>query len=270
MVDYEFVDYEVRDRAAYVTLQRPEKLNALHEPALEELTDALARSKEDDDLRAVVLQGSGKAFSTGYDIGGGDGVEETDLSVAEWLDRIGTYSHLRAIYEHDLPVIAAVDGYALAGGCNLALVCDLTFASERAKFGYTDVRMGGLPAYVIHPFVVGSIKHARELFYSGKMIEGTEAERMGLVNRTVPHDELLTTVEQEIDQIKKAPGTLVRLTKGMLNDVMEAQGYRPGGRIGEFLATLSVQSEGAEEFYRIRDEEGMEAAIDWMHQADKP
>ena len=270
MADYEFVDYEARDGAAYITLQRPDKLNALHEPALEELTDALDGAGDDKALRAVVLQGTGKAFSTGYDIGGADDVEETDLSVAEWLDRISTYSHLGAIYEHDLPVIAAVDGYALAGGCNLALVCDLTIASERATFGYSDVRMGGLPAYIVHPFVMGSIKHARELFYSGKMIDGTEAERMGLVNRAVPHEELQAEVEQEIEEIKKAPGTLVTLTKGMLNDVMETQGYRPGGQIGEFLATLSVHSEGAAEFYRVRDEEGMEAAIDWMHQENKP
>ena len=267
MTDHEFVAYEETDGAAIVTIDRPDKLNALNQQALDEIETCLDRAGRADDVRVVVLRGNEKAFSSGYDIGGDEDVSE--LTVADWLERMRSYPLLPEIYEHDLPVIAAVDGYALAGGCNLALVCDLTIATERAQLGYSDARMGGLPAHFIHPFVMGSLKHARELFYSGKMIDGAEAARMGMVNRAVPHDELMDEIWAEIEAIKKTPGPVVTITKGMLNDVMERQGFRPRGRASEFHAALTVLSEGAKEFYEIRESEGLDAAIDWMHNVDK-
>ena len=270
MTGFDRIEYEVTDGAAIVTIDRPDKLNALDEQALDEIEECLDDAERTDDVRVVAVRGNEKAFSSGYDIGGDDDSEVTDLTVDDWLDRMRSYPLLPKIYELDLPVIAAVDGYALAGGCNLALICDLTFVTERAKLGYSDARMGGLPAHFIHPFVMGSLKHARELYYSGKMVSGEEAARMGMVNRAVAHDSLMDEVWAEIEEIKKTPGVVVSITKGMLNDVMERQGFRPRGRSSEFHAALSVLSEQAEEFYSIRDEEGLDAAIDWMHTADKP
>lgn len=269
MTDFDRIDYEVSDGAAIVTIERPDTLNALDERAMDEIAECLVAAERTDQVRVAVIRGTEKAFSSGYDLGG-DGGEMTELTVADWLDRMRSYPLLPQIYELDIPVIAAVDGYALGGGCNLALICDLTFVTQRAKLGYSDVRMGGLPAHFIHPFVTGSLKHARELYYSGKMISGAEAARMGMVNRAVPHEALMDEVWAEIEEIKKTPGVVVSMTKGMLNDVMERQGFRPRGRSSEVHAALSVQSDQAEEFYSIRDEEGLEVAIEWMHNDEKP
>lgn len=269
MVEREFVDYEERDGAALVTIDRPEKLNALDDRALAEIEASLDDAEAADGIRVVVVRGNETAFSSGYDIGGDGDDDVTDLTVSDWLDRMQSYPVLPNVYELDLPVIAAVDGYALAGGCNLALICDLTFVTERARLGYPDARMGGLPAHFVHPFVMGSLKHARELYYSGKTVSGTEAARMGMVNRAVPHESLMDEVWAEVEEIKKTPSAVVTITKGMLNDVMERQGFRPRGRLSEFQATLTVLTEHAEEFYAIRDEDGLDAAIDWMHSVDK-
>lgn len=267
-MDAEYVDYEEVDDAAVVTIDRPEKLNALNGRTLDEIEVALGTAV-DAGVRAVVLRGNEDAFSAGYDIGGDEDVDEAERTVADWLERMPV-PLLSRIYELEVPVIAAVDGYALAGGCNLALVCDLTIVTERAQLGYTDVRMGGLPVHFVHPFVMGSIKHARELFYSGKLIDGTEAARMGMVNRAVPHESLMDEVWAEIEAIKKTPGVVVAVAKAMLNDVVERQGFRPRGRFSELAATLTVLSEPTREFYERRDAEGMDAAIEWMHEADKP
>ncbi|MFC6734151.1 MULTISPECIES: enoyl-CoA hydratase/isomerase family protein [unclassified Haladaptatus] len=269
MSTYEHLDYREERRTAVITFDRASKMNTLHGPAIDELDAALERAESNEDLRAVVLTGNERAFSAGYDIND-DSLNERDLSVADWLELMESYTHIRTIYELDLPVIAAVDGYALAGGCNTALVSDLTIATDRAKLGYPDVRMGGLPGTFVHPFVMGSLKHARELFYSGKMVSGQEAERFGMVNRSVPQEELMDEVWEEIKAIRKTPKPVVQITKHMLNDVMEAQGYRPGNKHVEHLASLTSLSEYGQQYYQIRDEEGFEAALDWMHEENKP
>ncbi|HKJ59120.1 MAG TPA: enoyl-CoA hydratase-related protein, partial [Halobacteriales archaeon] len=127
---------------------------------------------------------------------------------------------------------------------------------------------GEPPPKFVLPFVGNSLKYARELLYSGKTVPAAEAERMGYVNRVVPDDELAAAVAEEVDHIKKTPGAVVALTKEMINEVQEAQGDRRG-RIDEALATLTMEGAAAKRFREIRDEEGLDAALEWMHGADK-
>jgi enoyl-CoA hydratase len=263
MVSYDHIDYEVTEATARVALDRPEKLNALSSDLLEELEDALERAADADGVRVVVLSGNGRAFSAGYDIG----EDEPDVgSVDERLrDR---RTHLDTIFEHPLPIVAAVDGPALAGGCNLALAPDLTFATEGSTFGYPDMHFGEPPPQLVLPFVGNSLKYARELLYTGKTISAAEAERMGLVNRAVPDGELAATVEEEIDHIRKTPGTAVTIAKELVNDVQQSQGDRRG-RIDELVASLTMEAEAAKRFREIRDEEGLDAALEWMHGTNK-
>ncbi|MFB6172065.1 MAG: enoyl-CoA hydratase/isomerase family protein [Haloarculaceae archaeon] len=263
MPEYDHIEYAVADATATVSLDRPESLNALHADLLAELEAALGRAESTDGVRAVVLRGNGRAFSAGYDIGEG----EADLGTVEERIR-DRYTHLDTIFELTLPVIAAVDGHALAGGCNLALACDLTLATERSEFGYPDMHFGELPAKFVLPFVGGSLKHARELLYTGKTVPAREAARMGFVNRVVADDALDDAVAAEVDHMRKTPGPLVTMLKEMVNEVQETQGDRRG-RIDEFLATLTMQSEAPATFRRIRDEEGLDAALEWMHETDK-
>lgn len=161
-----------------------------------------------------------------------------------------------------MPVIAAVNGAALAGGSDLALTCDITIGSDRATFGYPGVRMGGLPLSLVHPFVIG-IKHARELLYTGKTIDAEEAERIDTVNRTVPHDGLMDEALSAVEEIKKTPGATVQIAKHMLNDVVEGQGYRPAVR------NSGYQTAPGRKFFEIRAEDGVEAAIRWMNETER-
>lgn len=263
---YDFVRTATDDRVRTVTLDRPEKLNALSEPLLDELEAALLTA-EDDDVRAVVLRGSGDAFSVGYDFGEAEGKE---ITPEDYMRKV--YSHVDVIWNLDVPVIAAVDGYALAGGTNLAIVCDLTYATERSAFGFPDVHMGVLPPRLVVPFVADSLKDARELLYTGKHIAAEAAERKGLVNRCVPDaDALDQVIAEELDHLKKTPSSVVKLLKDTLNHVQVSQGYRAGSaaKVDEYLMALSTATETAAEFDRVRDEGGVNAAIEWMHEAEK-
>lgn len=264
MSNHDHLDVRTENGARIVTLDDPDTLNALSTGLLDELEDALVAAETAADVRAVVLTGSGRAFSSGYDFGA-----DEDLPMDTVIE--SEYTHLDVIYNLSIPVIAAVDGYALAGGCNLALVCDLTFATERSEFGFPDMRMGELPPAMVLPFVTGSLKYARELFYTGKHVDATEAERMGIVNRVVSHDELMDTVSAEIDHMKRVPSAVMKLLKDTLNDVQETQGYRSNSaaNVAKYLYAASAETETAKEFHDIADEEGVSAAIDWMRTAEK-
>lgn len=263
MESYEFIEYEKAERVVFVRLNRPDSLNALNPGIIEELIEALERAEQAEDVRVVVLSGNGRAFSSGYDISS----EEEDRTVEEKLR--DPRLHLDTIIDLDIPVIAAVDGYALAGGCNLAIACDLTFASERSEFGYPDMHFGEPPPKLILPFVSSSLKFARELLYSGKLVSAADAERMGIVNRVVKEDELDAVVEEEVDAILKTPRITVTMVKEMITEVQEAQGYHRG-KLDEYLGVLSMETETPKRFREIREEDGLEAALEWMHSADKP
>ncbi len=271
MTENRLIEYEIDDGAAILRLNRPEKKNALSEELIGELTDAVKAAEAAEEVRAIVITGNGDAFSSGYDLSESGGTnEEGAPTVEDGLERQQRVLPLfTTIHELTVPVIAAVNGAALAGGSDLALTCDITIGSDRATFGYPGIRMGGLSLSLVYPFVIG-IKHARELMYTGKTIDATEAERIGMVNRTVPHDELLAEAMAEVEAIKKTPGATVQITKHMLNDVVEMQGYRPAVRNSGYLATLSHQTGPGQKFFEIREEEGIGGAITWMNETDKP
>ncbi|PSQ11004.1 enoyl-CoA hydratase/isomerase family protein [Halobacteriales archaeon QS_5_70_15] len=264
MADYDCLDYAVEEATAWIELDRPATLNALNPALLAELEDALDRAEGAEDVRAVVLSGKGRAFSAGYDVGTGE--EERTLDERVLSQR----THLEAVFSSRLPVLAAVDGPALAGGCNLAVCCDLTYATEGSTFGYPDMHFGEPPPKFVLPFVVDSVKDARELLYTGKTVDAEAAERMGMVNRVVPDGELEGAVESELAEIRKTPSSAVAVTKAMVNDVQETQGYRRYGRVEEFVGTMTMGTDAAERFREIRDEEGLEAALEWAHGTEKP
>jgi len=261
MSEYDAIEYDRTDATARIRLDRPDALNALNETLVGEFEDALDRAGNDD-VRAVVVSGRGRAFSSGYDIGD----DERDLSVDERM--LAHRTHLEAVFSSRLPVIAAVDGPALAGGSDLAGVSDITIATENAEFGYPAVRMGGLPVTLTYPFVMSSPKYASELLLTGKTIDAEEAERMGWVNRTVPHENLLNEALAEVEHIKTVPSVIVRLMKRKLTAVRAARGLSPH-MYNEDLAALSHFTDASQEFSRIAEEDGMSAAFEYMYEAEK-
>jgi enoyl-CoA hydratase len=189
MSDFQNLQLESREGVATISVARPEKLNALDRRTIEELTAAVARVRDDDAVRGVIVTGSGeKAFVAGADI-----AELARMGPVEGVEvsRLGQ----RVFREIELlrkPVIAAVNGFALGGGCELALACHLRVASENARFGLPEVKLGIIPGYggtLRLPRIVGKGR-ALEMILTGEMVDAAEAHRIGLVNRVVPQAEL--------------------------------------------------------------------------------
>jgi enoyl-CoA hydratase len=192
--------FEIRDAVAIVTVNRPEKLNALNATVIAELGDVADRTRKDPALQGMILTGAGpKAFVAGADIGeiASQGPVEGKARALEG-QRV-----FRSLERCGKPVIAAVNGFALGGGCELAMACHLRVASEQARFGQPEVKLGIGPGYggtVRLPRLVGKGR-ALELLLTGEMIDAQEAYRIGLVNRVVPADRLMSESEQILRSI---------------------------------------------------------------------
>ena len=204
------LDYAVHEGIARVTINRPEKLNALNATVFAELGDAVGHIESDDAVRAVILTGAGsKAFAAGADIG-----ELTEQGPMEGKTRALTgQGVMRRLERCGKPVLAAVNGFALGGGCELAMACHLRIAAENARFGQPEVKLGLSPGYggtVRLPRLVGRGR-ALELLLTGAIIDAQEAYRIGLVNRVVPADRLLPETEELARAILEQGPIAVRL-----------------------------------------------------------
>lgn len=266
------VKYETRKQGALVllTLNRPEKMNALNGELITGLREAVERAEADSDVRVIVLRGAGDdAFSAGYDIDSDGGSDEPVPTVDSLLDNFEDSTvHVHAIWDCNKPVIAAVDGYCLAGGSDIAMACDMVVASEDSEFGYPGLRMGGVPPTLIYPFVM-NLHESKELLFSGKVVDAERAEELGMVNRIVPQDDLLDTVMAEVEEIRKMPGNNVRILKHVVNGIAEMQGAKPMFKYGELFDSLGHHTEYGKEYYRIAKSEGIEAALEYMNEQNK-
>lgn len=194
--------YETSTRKATITLNRPEKRNALDDIMVNELSNALLQAGRDQSVKVIILRANGAAFCAGADLEYLTRVAKFDLEENR-SDSSKLANLFRTIYELRKPVIAVVDGPALAGGCGLASVCDFVVASEEnATFGYTEVRIGFIPAIVM-VFLVKRVGEgrARELILRGNIISAKDAATIGLVNSVVPARELETAVEELSEEL---------------------------------------------------------------------
>ena len=203
-----------------LTLDRPEVRNALSAELVERLTGALVEAGRDDGVRVVVLTGSGKAFSAGADLAAlqalGTASAEANLRDSETLARL-----FETIYTLPKPVVAKVQGHAIAGGCGLAAVCDVSLVAEGAKLGFTETRIGFVPA-IVSVFVVRKLGEAaaRDLLLRGRLIDAAEAERIGLVTRAVALAELDAETDALCHELAtETSASAVALTKRLLADV---------------------------------------------------
>jgi methylglutaconyl-CoA hydratase len=215
-VTYSTLLVREEDAVATVIFNRPEKRNAISYELIDELLAALAEL-EKSAAQILIFTGAGKAFCSGMDL---DNLRSiTSRSPEENIKDSQTMASLfRALYEFPGVTIAAVNGPAVAGGCGLATLCDFTFASTEAKFGYTEVRIGFLPA-IVSAFLVRQIgeKQARDLLLTGRIVDAEEALRMRLVNEVVTPEQLMPRVQQLAhDLLQNSPASLVA-TKRLLN-----------------------------------------------------
>lgn len=209
---------------ATLTLNRPDRLNSFLGSMRDEIGDGLDELGARDEVRVVVITGAGRAFCAGADVGYlASLVEAGEIDEASELVEAGRRV-VRAIVDMPKPVIAALNGPAAGGGANLALACDLRVASERASIGQTFNRIGLHPdwggTYFV-PRLVGPAR-AAELFFLADMVEAREAERIGLFNRVVPHDELMAHVRAMADTLAAKPALSLRLAKEALRRTRDA------------------------------------------------
>ena len=211
--------YVVEGKIARITLNRPDKRNALNDALIAGINDALRKAAADDGVRAIIILGAGKDFCSGADLSALQKI--ADASVAENLDDARSLMELfLLIRQVPVPVIAAVNGRALAGGCGLATACDLVLASSSARFGYPEVKIGFVPAMVIAILRRNvSEKQAFELVTRGDEITAEEAHRIGLVNRVFDDESFQTEVNTYVERFVQTSKSAVALTKKLLYQV---------------------------------------------------
>ena len=204
---YENIKYEVKGNIGYLTINRPKALNALNTGVLSELSDVLGKINGDDNVKAVILTGEGKAFVAGADIS-----QMKDLNAVDGRAMMQAgHKVMNTIDRMPKPFIAAINGFALGGGCELAMACDIRIASEKAKFGQPEVGLGIIPGFGGTQRLARLVGKglAKYLIYTAEMIDAAEALRIGLVEKVVPSEELMETAEKvanTIDNIFKDAG----------------------------------------------------------------
>ena len=250
---YENIIYEKDGGIALIVLNRPSKRNSINMKMRNELIDALQDAGEDDKVRAVILTGGNEVFSAGADL--------TDPPTPTRLwDKISPkriYNYYYLIEDMGKPVIAAIAGYCLAGGLELACTCDIRIAAENAILGDAHARVGAFPGggnTQRLPRLVG-IARAKELVFSGEFIDAKEAERIGLVNKVVPTNSLLNEAKKMASIYKERPPIMIKLAKAAINDGMQmglAQGLDYEGKCSVILSLTKDFEEGRKAFIEKR------------------
>jgi enoyl-CoA hydratase len=251
----------VREPTAWgvrLVLNRPEKLNAISRDLRGALADAIRDAERDDRVRVVAIAGAGRAFCSGYDLSEGQPADAW-----AWRELLAEdVAATLAIWRCPKPVIAQVHGYALAGGLELAMACDLIVAADDARLGEPEIRFGSAPVTLLMPFLIGQ-KRTRELLMTGDLIDAREAERIGLVNRVVPADRLSDEVDALADRLARVPPDVMVPTKLMLNRAMEAAGFAAAVEMGLDLQAFVNMSETSRAFDEIVRRDGLKAALAW-------
>lgn len=232
-----------------IVLDRPDALNALSYQMMSDATHALGAFENNDDIKIVVVTGSAKAFAAGADIKEMVDQEYPDVLTQQFLGDWDRFAQCRK------PVLAAVSGYALGGGCELAMMCDVIYASDTAQFGQPEIKLGvipGLGGTQRLTRAVGKFK-AMDLCLTGRMMDATEAERAGLVARVFPADELLTETMKIADKMSEMSRTALEMTKECVNTALETtlqQGVQYERRQFYSLFGTADQKEGMSAFVK--------------------
>lgn len=241
--------YELDGHVAIITLNRPDKLNALTPAMMQELDRLLDQINADEQARCLVITGAGeRAFSVGFDLDGLQMPTTTpDLTAAtEYNFRV-----ILKIWNLRIPAIAAVNGFAVAAGSNLAMICDITLASETARFGEPEIRHGALSPLLLQPWFNGNPKMIHYLYYSGDTVGAQEALGLGMVARVLPPDQLMAEAMRMARRIAMVPPYAVRMTKDSLRRTYESMGFMNAQHQHRANDTLVLGSVGIPEKDRL-------------------
>lgn len=260
---YQHLLYSVDDRVATVTLNRPERHNALSKLLVDEIMVALAAADADPEVRVVLIGGAGgRAFSAGYDIK--ESAEAPKRTLPEWRARMQKdIKFTYAAWDCSKPVIAMIDGFCLAGALEFVQCCDLRYCSEGSEFGVVETRFSNGIATMIMPWVLG--QRCRELIYTGDRFGAAEALRLGLVDRVFPKAELEAETTKIAKRISRVATDCLKWNKRAINHTFETMGLRSAIQYGSEACAImdATGSPEAAEFDRIRRAEGLGAALKW-------
>lgn len=273
-MEYNNIVYEVDDRLAFVTLNRPEKLNPLSHALRGEVYDAMKEAEANPDIGVIILKSNGRAFSAGYDLQP-DASEESDyVSGRSRMPDTGSthpqhYDWSRhalmghwVIWELAKPVLAQIHGYCLAGATELTSMCDMRFVAEDARIGYPPVRAMGTMDMMWAPWFMPPVK-AREFAYTGDWFTGEEMERYGWANYALPKEDLDEFVIKFARRLGHIDNDLLNYNKRAVNRQYEIMGIRTGLMSGTDVEAMSKHRPAASEFGRRVREEGLKAALEW-------
>jgi enoyl-CoA hydratase len=278
MTEYENIGVEVEGSGvATITLNRPEKLNALSMGLRDDLAAALRELNPGDAVRVVRIKAAGRAFCAGYDLTPGAGRRASatqERGTHAWemgesriaLDREGLRDMVDRwlwMWSYRKPIVAQVHGFCLAGGGELVGACDIIFAAEDAKFGHPASRALGIPPTLgMWPAKIGMLK-TKELLFSGDMIDGREAERIGMVNHAVPAERLEEAAMGFCRRIAQLPLDALSVHKHVTNRWFELAGLRTAAAEGAEFDAIYHETAAYREFGRISQEQGLKAALGW-------
>ncbi len=251
-MSYDYITTEVKGRVALITLNRPKQMNALNAKLMQELAAALYGFDADDGVGCIVITGNDKAFAAGADIAAMKDYDFMQAFKSDYITR--DWEHIRRIRK---PVIAAVAGYALGGGCELAMACDIVIAAENAKFGQPEINLGIFPGAggtQRLPRAVGKAK-AMDLCLTARMMDAAEAERAGLVSRVVPAGKLLEEAMAAAEKIASYSLPVAMMAKEAINRAYETnltEGVLFERRLFHAAFALDDQKEGMAAFVEKR------------------
>lgn len=266
-MDYHSIRYAVADRIATITLNRPERLNAINERMPGEIRAAVESADRDPDVHVVILTGAGRAFCAGYDLKEFAEMPEDPYTQEMPWDPTVDYrmmsrntADFMSLWRCSKPTIAKVRGYAVAGGSDIALACDLVVMAHDARIGYPPARVWGCPTTAMWVYRVGA-EQAKRMLLTGDLIDGLEAKRIGLVVEAVPEDRLDARVKELADRIKGVPRNQLMMNKMLINQALDSMGLAGTQMLATLFDGIARHSPEGLWFKRRAEEVGFARAV---------
>jgi enoyl-CoA hydratase len=270
MTTFSTLSYAVRDDKAYLTLNRPERLNAIDDVMPGEIRAAVELANDDDGVRVIVVAGAGRAFCAGYDLKQyAEGDQGGRWRQTDPWDPIRDYREMRrntddffALWRSLKPTIAKVHGYAVAGGSDIAMSCDLMVLADDAKIGYPPARVWGCPTTAMWVYRLGA-ERAKRMLLTGDLIDGRTAAEWGLALESVPAAELDGAVERLADRIAGVPINQLVMQKLMINQALDNMGLAGSQLLATLFDGITRHSPEGRWFKELAEREGFHAAVEW-------
>ncbi|MGD2060774.1 MAG: crotonase/enoyl-CoA hydratase family protein [Acidimicrobiia bacterium] len=264
---FETLLYEVADRVATITLNRPDRLNAINDAMPGEIRQAVESANRDDDVHVIVLTGAGRAFCSGYDLKEYAEVEDAPYSQEMPWDPMIDFDLMHrntqdfmSLWRSYKPTIAKIRGFAVAGGSDIALCCDLIVMAEDARIGYPPARVWGCPTTAMWVYRVGA-ERAKRMLFTGDLISGNEAREMGLVIDAVAESNLDGRVDELVGRIKGVPRSQLMMQKLMVNQAYDNMGLGSTQMLATLFDGITRHSPEGVWFKQRSEEVGFQQAV---------